>query len=139
MEPVAGEQKKYRLSQNKAHCDFQLLADTGLRTAIGVSTAAATSWTRKMLNWQQLQASAEAKAVRFVSVCDPWHHEDLKLTFGPNGPDKATITVTGSGIADTWQWESAKGQFEAATIHGMRQRGFDVLVDAQTAVPPPHN
>jgi len=139
LEPVEEEQRKYRLSQNKAHCDFQLLADTNFKMVIDVSTAAATSWTGKKLDWQQLQASAEAKALRFVSIYDPWHHQDLKLTFTPSGPDKATITVNGSGIADTWQWESAKGKFDAATIHGTRQQGFDVLVDAKTAVPPPHD
>ena len=64
LEPVAEEQKKYRLSQNKAHCDFQLLADTDFKTVIDVSTAAATSWTHKNLNWQQAtsQRRSESRA-----------------------------------------------------------------------------
>ena len=45
--------------------------------------------------------------MRFVSMYDPWHHQDLKLAFTPNGPEKATITVTGKGIDDTWAWEAA--------------------------------
>ena len=61
------------------------------------------------------------------------------LVVGANSEWKATITVTGTGVADTWQWETAKGKVEAATIHGTRQQGFDVLVDAKTAVPPPHD
>lgn len=139
LEPMAGTQNKYRLSKNNAHCDFQLLADTDFKTAIGVSTTNLVWFANKPANWQQLQASAETKAMRFVSIYDPWHHQDLKLSFTPSGPDKATITVSGSGIADTWQWESAKGTFEAATLHGTRKQGFDVLVDAKTAVPPPHD
>jgi len=139
LEPVAQAQNKYRLSKNKAQCDFQLLSDTNFKSVIGVSTANLVFYANKPTNWQQLQATANAKAVRFVSIYDPWHHQDLKLTFTPSGPDKATITVNGSGIADTWQWESAKGPFDAATIHGTRPKGFDVLVDATTAIPPPHD
>ena len=71
----------------------------------------------------------------YACVIDPWHKE-VKVTLTPDGPDKATITVSGQGIADTWKWEAAKGRFEAATWHGSRQGGFDVTVDAQTAAPP---
>ena len=60
----------------------------------------------------------------------------MKVTLTPDGPDKATITVSGPGIADTWQWQAAKGKFDAATWHGSRQGGFDLTVDAQTSVPP---
>jgi len=44
--------------------------------------------------------------------------------------------VTGAGIADTWQWEAAKGKFEAATWRGTRKGGFDVKVDAKNVAPP---
>jgi hypothetical protein len=132
LEPVNKAEGRYRLAKGDAQCEFQLVADLPLKSKIGVSTA---NDHNKLLNWQQLQAGAEGTAARFACVVDPWH-KDVKVTLTPDGPDKATITVSGPGIADTWQWQAAKGKFEAATWHGSRPGGFDLAVDAQTAVPP---
>jgi len=135
LEPVDEAQGRYRLSKNQAQCEFQLVADAPFKTKMGISTANDHS---KLLGWQQLQASAETGAIRFASVYDPWHKKDLKVVLTPEGPDKATVTVTGPGIADTWQWQAATGgkKFEAATLHGSRKGGFDVVVDGKTAAPP---
>jgi hypothetical protein len=132
LEPVNEAEGRYRLAKGDAQCEFQLAADVPLKSKIGVSTANDHS---KLLNWQQLQASAEGTAARYACVVDPWH-KNVKVTLTPDGPDKATITVSGPGIADTWRWEAAKGKFDAATWHGSRRRGFDITVDAKTAVPP---
>jgi hypothetical protein len=132
LEPVNEAEGRYKLAKGQAQCEFQLAADVPLKSKIGVSTANDHS---KLMNWQQLQASAEGTAARYACLVDPWH-KDVKVTLTPDGPDKATITVSGPGIADTWHWEAAKGKFEAATWHGSRQGGFDITVDAQTAVPP---
>jgi hypothetical protein len=132
LEPVNEAEGRYRLAKGEAQCEFQLVADVPLKSKIGVSTANDHS---KLLNWQQLQASAEGTAARFACVVDPWHKE-VKVTLTPDRPDKATITVSGPGIADTWQWKAAKGKFDAATWHGSRPGAFDLIVDAQTAVPP---
>ncbi len=132
LQPVNAAEGRYRLAKGAAECEFQLVADVPLKSKIGVSTANDRS---KLMNWQQLQASAKGNAARYACVIDPWHKE-VKVTLTPDGPDKATITVSGQGIADTWKWEAAKGRFEAATWHGSRQGGFDVTVDAQTAAPP---
>jgi hypothetical protein len=123
----------YDLTKNKADCGFQLLSEVPLTKKMGVSTANDHS---KLLGWQQLQATANGQAARFVSLFDPWHHKDLKLTFTPSGPEKATVTVTGTGISDSWDWQAATGKFDASTIHGTRKGGFDVLVNAQSAAPP---
>lgn len=133
LEPVDAAANTYRLSKGQAQCGFQLLADGPFQTKMGVSTANDHS---KLLGWQQLQASAQAQAVRFVSIFDPWHRGDLKLAFTPSGPDKGTVTVSGKGINDTWDWQAATGKFDASTLHGSRKGGFDVKVDAQTAAPP---
>ena len=132
LEPVNEAGGRYMLAKGKAQCEFQLVADVPLKSKIGVSTANDHS---KLMNWQQLQAGAEGTAARFACVVDPWHKE-VKVTLTPDGPDKATITVSGPGIADTWQWEAAKGKFEAATWHGSRRGGFHLVADAKTAVPP---
>jgi len=131
--PVDEAQGRYRLSKNKAQCDFQLVADAPLETKIGISTANDHS---KPLGWQQLRATAKGSAVRFVSVFDPWCRGDLTVTLTPDGPDKATVTVQSAGFTDTWQWQAAEGKFESAAWHGTRDGGFDVTVDAKTAQPP---
>jgi hypothetical protein len=123
---------RYRLSKGQAQCEFQLVADAPFKAKMGVSTANDHS---KLLGWQQLQVGAETAAIRFVSAYDPWHHKDLKVKFTPDGADKATVTVESAGFTDTWQWQAAKGQFEASTVHGSRKGGFDVTVDAKS-VPP---
>jgi len=131
--PVDEAKGMYLLSKNAAQCEFQLLSDAPFQAKIGVSTANDHS---KLLNWQQLQASANLKAIRFVSIYNPWHHKDLKLVFSPEGAGQATITVTGDGITDTWNWQAATEKFAAATLHGSRKAGFDVVVNPQTAPPP---
>ncbi len=124
----------YSLSKNNGHCDFQLLSDSEFKAVIGVSTANDHS---KLLNWQQLQATAAAKtAVRFVSVYNPWHNEELKLTFAPENAEKAVITVSGKGFTDSWKWEAGKGKFEASTLQGNRSGGFEVLINSKNSVPP---
>ena len=133
LEPVDEASGRYRLSKGKAQCEFQLVADAAFTAKMAVSTANDHS---KLLGWQQLQATVHGAAVRYAALFDPWHHQDLKITLTPDGPDKATLTVTGEGISDTWQWQAATGRFEASTLHGSRKGGFDLLVDAATAVPP---
>ena len=123
----------YQLTKNKAECGFQLLSDLPLTKKIEVSTA---NDHEKILGWQQLQATANGPAARFVSVFDPWHHKDLKLSFQPSGPDRATVTVSGAAVNDVWEWQTATGKFDASSVHGVRKGGFDVLVNGQTAAPP---
>ena len=132
LELVDEPQGPYRLSKGGAQCDFRLVADAPLKTVMGVSTANDHS---KLMGWQQLQASAEGTAVRFVSVFDPWRRGDVKVALAPDGRDKATITVTASGVTDTWQWQAAGGKFEAATLRGARPDGFNVTVDAACKPP----
>lgn len=134
LEPVDEANGIYSLSKNKAQCEFQLLSDAPFQAKIGVSTA---NDHNKLLNWQQLQATANTSAIRFVSIYNPWHHKDLKLTFTPAGAEKATVTVTGSGINDKWEWQSATGKFTAANLHGIRKGGAEIDVNDQTATPPP--
>ena len=132
LEPVKEDEGRYRLAKGQAQCEFQLVADLPLKSKIGVSTA---NEHERLMNWQQLQATAEGPSGRFACVVDPWHKE-LNVALTPDGPDKATITVTGTGFTDTWKWTAAKAKFEAATWFGSRQGGFDVTIDTKTAVPP---
>jgi hypothetical protein len=123
---------RYLLANTKAECTFQLVADAPFTAFIGVSTANDHS---KLLGWQQLQASATLPMIRFASVYDPWHHQDLKVVMTATDREHATVTVSGSGIGDTWHWQVGAGKFETGVLHGKRAGGFDIVVDAK-AVPP---
>ncbi len=123
---------RYLLANAKAECAFQLVADAPFTAAIGVSTANDHS---KLLGWQQLQASATLPMIRFASVYDPWHRQDLKVVMTPTDREHATVTVTAAGISDTWHWQAGADRFESGILHGKRAGGFDIVVDAK-AVPP---
>jgi len=84
LKPIDEAAGIYLLSKNKASAEFRLLADAPLASKIGVSTANDHS---DPLNWQQLQATAHADSVRFVSIFNPWHAADLAVTFQPDGLD----------------------------------------------------
>lgn len=128
VEPVDAAQGKYRLLKNQAQCDFQLLADTPVTTTMAVSTANEHD---KLCGWQQLQVSTEAAATRFVGLFNPWHHQELKLTVAGE-----TLTISGPGFTDKWHWQPAVGKFDASSLQGARQGGFEIVVDAKTAAPP---
>lgn len=115
-------------SKPDAQCEFQLVSDLKLQSKIGESPAKDRG---NPLKWPQLQATANGAAAHFACVLDPWH-KNVKVSLTLDGPDKATIKVTGDGINDTWQWEAAKGKFEAATWHGPQ----NLTIDAKNAVPP---
>ena len=70
LEPVNEAEGRYKLAKGQAQCEFQLVADVPLKSKIGVSTANDHS---KLMNWQQLQASAQGTAARYACVIDPWH------------------------------------------------------------------
>ena len=133
LETLDEAQGRYRLSKGEASCDFQLVADAPFTAKMGVSTA---NDHNRLLNWQQLQATAQAATLRWAAVFDPWGRKDLKVVLAPAGKDKATVTVTGAGISDTWQWQAATGAFESSGLRGARPGGFDVTVDAKSAAPP---
>ena len=132
LEPVSKADGRYSLAKGSAKCEFQLVSDATLKSIVGVSTANNHG---KLMNWQQLQATANGKTARFACVLDPWHKE-AKVAFTSGGPGKGTIKVTGQGIDDTWQWTAGNSRFEAATWHGLCDGGHEVTVDAKTAVPP---
>jgi hypothetical protein len=92
LEPIEEATGRYRLSKNRAECEFQLVSDTPLENKIGESTANDHS---KLLGWKQLQATARGAAVRLASVFDPWQRTGLTVTLSADGPDRATLTVTG--------------------------------------------
>ena len=109
------------------------MSDVPLKSKIGVSTANDHS---KLMNWQQLQASADGTAARFACVVDPWH-KDVKVDAharragqgDDHGERAGHRTTRGNG-------RRPRASSTAATWQGSRNGGFRMTVDAETAVPP---
>ncbi len=106
----------YRLSKGAAQCDFLLRADLPLQSHMGTSSA---NFRGKALGWEQLQAVARGRTVRFVALFDPWQRGDLQLHW-----DGDSVRVEGAGIDDQWHWQPASGHFIPSGLSGMRQGGF---------------
>jgi hypothetical protein len=122
---IDAAQGRYLLANGNAHCSFQLLADVPFVPVIGVSTANDHS---RLLKWQQLQAQATGQAIRWVSVYDPWHRQDLAVSWVHPVPDHATIRVDAHGIQDTWQWTSAADASHADALLGTHADGSTFTV-----------
>jgi hypothetical protein len=123
---------RYVLKVEKAACEFQLVADAPFQAEIADSPADDRG---KPLGWRQLRATVSGKAVRFASVYAPWGRTPLKLALQADGAESATVTVSGQGLTDTWQWQAATARFTASTVRGKRQSG-EFTLDAATAAPP---
>ncbi|MBT3379274.1 MAG: hypothetical protein HN742_03625 [Lentisphaerae bacterium] len=118
-----GEQR-FTLRKDDASCAFQVVASETLKSAIAISSA---DHRGNALGWQQLRLSADAAAIRFVSVYDPWKRGKLTVALSPDGPNKATVTVTGPGVEHTWEWQAAQEGFEPSTVVGRDATGAELL------------
>jgi hypothetical protein len=133
---IDAAQGRYLLANGDARCPFQLFADAPFTAEIGISTANDHS---RLLRWQQLQARSTARALRWVSIYDPWNHQDLSVSWTHPGVDQATITVRGQGLLDTWKWTSAADVSHADTLLGTRADGTSISVSQRDrpAIPAP--
>lgn len=69
------------------------------------------------LGWRQLQLKANTDAVRVYSVYDAFGKGPLTLKVDEADDGKsATLTVTGQGVDDTWQWTSATNDKAPAKV-----------------------
>ena len=111
----AGE-RRYRLVNGAAQCDFQLASDQALTATVGTSTARNRS---TLLGLQQLQARATVTTWRLAAVFDPWQRGGVTVALTPDGPEEASVTVTGPDFEDEWTWQAAPDNQTPSTV----QRG----------------
>ena len=67
---------------------------------------------------QQFQFSADAPAVKYACLMDPWKKK-VSLTLKEDA-GLATLTVKGDGIDDTWTWKAAADANTPSAITGKR-------------------
>lgn len=126
LEAVDAAAGRYKLTSDKAACEFAVTADTPLASTIGVSTA---DHRGKNMGLKQLQAKATAQTLRVAAVFDPWKGGKLKVEIKASDADHAVVTVTGGDFVDTWTWEAAPAMsYTPATLKGQRAGGFTVEV-----------
>lgn len=115
---------RYVLTSGKAECPFQVAATEAVTGEVVISTADVRG---KSLGLKQLQLKANTAAIRLASVFDPWHKGDLSVTLSTDGADRATVTVTGSGINDTWNWTAGQGRLGPSKIVGTTAAGAEII------------
>jgi hypothetical protein len=115
---------RYRLCRDRVTRDFQVVSTNNVAAVIDESPAESRG---NRLGWQQLRLVTKTEAVRFASVYDLWEREGLSVTLVPDGPNRATVRVTGDGIDDTWDWRAAPGRFDPSRIVGKTSEGEPIL------------
>ena len=118
LEATDADAGRYVLKNDDASCPFQVVATQNFAAQIGKSTA---------LDWPQLQLKVNTQAVRLASVYDPWNQKTLTVKLTPDGADHATVTVTGPGVNDTWDWTAGEGRFGPSKIIGKSADGQTIL------------
>ena len=102
LQPLDRAKDHYLLIKKDANCEIAVVSEPTLSASVATSTA---DHRGKRLGWQQLRLKGKAAALRVASVYDLWGRGlDLKLTC--EGPDAATVAITGKNVADTWSWRA---------------------------------
>jgi hypothetical protein len=78
---------------------------------------------------QQIQADAEADALKLATVLDPWKTSPtVKLS---SAAGATTVEVSGSGYDDIWTWQEPKDATTPSNIDG--KRGNSALISLTDA------
>ena len=108
---------------------FQIVSDKELQCA-SVPVTLLGRWGN--LPIQQIQVTANADAVRFATVLDPWKTgATVKIT---PGAGSTTVEVSGSGYDDIWTCQDPKDLTTPSNIEGKRSGASIIaLTDADKA------
>ena len=108
---------------------FQIVSDKPLQYAT-VPITLLGRWGNNPV--QQIQVTANADAIKFATVLDPWKTgATVKLT---SNAGSSTVEVTGSGYDDIWTWQEAKDLTTPSNIDGKRSGASLIsLTDADIA------
>jgi hypothetical protein len=117
---------RYRLASGEAACPFQVIADSPAFGVIGISPAEHRG---EILGFQQLRLHVpHVSTVRLASVYDLWNHGDVTFSLTTEGPERATLTVTGTGFRDTWTWQAGPGRYDPSQVAGYRRDGSQIII-----------
>jgi hypothetical protein len=102
---VDSTQGLFNLVAGTHTCGFQVTGSQALTFATVTSAADNKSVS---LNYHQLQATASATTnVQLASIFNPWSKTNLRVALQNITGTGATVAVTGTGIADNFQWTFA--------------------------------
>ncbi|WP_309384598.1 hypothetical protein [Cerasicoccus frondis] len=116
---IDAEKGQYQFDTDGETLGMQILCDTKLTGIVRESPADNRG---KSLGYRQLVATTSADKTRYASVYDAWD-KGVAVDFKANGPDQATVTVTGKGFKDVWSWSAAKNNETASTLTVERKSG----------------
>ncbi|MDH7568351.1 MAG: heparinase II/III family protein, partial [Armatimonadota bacterium] len=117
VETVDAATGAYRLKNDPAACDVRIVADRPFTGRVAPSPA---DHRGRPLGFQQIQLNARVTAWRVATLMDPWKHGNLRVALKAEDDAAAVVTVTGTGIADTWTWRVAPDGETPSTLKGER-------------------
>ncbi len=118
------EQMRFLLKKGEATCAMAVAATQAMECKVVDSPA---DNRKKPLGWKQLRLETKASTLRIASVYDMWDKGNLKVALKTDGDNKATVTVSGQGINDSWSWTAAEGQFGPSNIIGKNADGAEII------------
>ncbi len=131
---VDEEAAHYRLDAEGGVCDFRMASNTDFTAQIGESTA---NHHGKKTGHKQLQVKANTGHWRVATVFDVWKNGSLEVKLESRGQNKAVVTVTGTSINDTWDWQSAPDARTPSTLRGERNGRIIIEVSSDDRTPQP--
>ncbi len=94
---------------------FQIVSDQPVQSA-SVPMTLVGRWGNDPI--QQIQVTAQAAAVKFATVLDPWKtNPTVKLT---SNTGITTVEVSGTGYDDIWTWQNPQNTVQPSAIEGKR-------------------
>ncbi|MFW5839745.1 MAG: hypothetical protein ACOCZE_04115, partial [Planctomycetota bacterium] len=86
----------------------------------------------KALGFRQLRLVTSTAATRIVSLYDPWNTGvSCKADFAAGVSGAASVTVSGDGFVDRWDWPAGRGRFEATRLTARRGKQMLFELPAQ--------
>lgn len=105
---------EFTLVKGSASCEFDVAATKSLSVAKQTSPADNRN---NILGWQQLRLTNTAtNNIQIASAYDMWDKGSLTVSLSNVTANSATVTVTGNGVNDTWEWTFAPDNQTASTI-----------------------
>jgi hypothetical protein len=117
---------RYRLANGTAVCPFQVIAESPALGTIGISPAEHGG---EILGFRQLRLHVpHVFTVRLASVYDLWSHGNVSVSLTTDGPERATLTVIGTGFQDTWTWQAGSDRYDPSQVAGYHQDGSQIII-----------
>ena len=113
---AAADGKGTAVSETGDAVGFQFVSDQAFTSAVDPDFVLDGRWGNVTV--QQCQFTANAPAVKFACLLDPWKKSPI-LKLNRSG-GTVTLTVHSDSFDDTWTWQDPKDAATPSEIHGVR-------------------